>query len=364
MENTTPKKKKGVFRRIILPILIVIILLFAIMSKLGRNKEKMQASAAISEKKMTVFPVTVVNPQMETITQDFEINGNFIPDHQLNFVSEVAGRVNSLNIENGDIISQGKVIATIDNEQIRIDLQLAKSTLEKAKSDLAKYENMVSSGAVNKQQLEEARMTVRSAESRVQTLQRDLKLTTIVSPISGVVSNVAIEKGSYLSPGTPIADIVDIKSLKMSVKLLDVQVIRVHTGQSVSIVPDLYNNTKIPGKVSAVSPQADGSKKFDTEIRFTNPSKTPLKSGMTGKVKFEFGGKKEALTIPLKCLVGSVKKPQVYVIQDEKAKLVNIQIGSIDDDKLEIVSGLTKDMKVVQTGQLNLTNGSKVSIIQ
>jgi membrane fusion protein, multidrug efflux system len=364
MENNGQQKKKGVFRRIILPILVVIIVLFAIMAKLGSNKEKMQESAAISEKKMTVFPVTVVNPQMETVTQDFEISGNFIPDHQLNFVSEVAGRVRTLNIENGDVVSQGKVIATLDNEQIRIDLGLAKSTLEKAKSDLEKYEKMVASGAVNKQQVEEARMAARSAESRVQTLQRELRLTTIVSPISGVVSNVAIEKGSYLAPGTPIADIVDIKSLKMSVKLLDVQVVRVQPGQTVNIIPDLYRNTTIKGKVSAVSPQADASKKFDTEIRFTNPSKTPLKSGMTGRVRFEFGGKKEALTIPLKCLVGSVKNPQVYVIENDVAKLVQIQIGAVDDEKLEIISGLTKDMKVVQTGQLNLTNGSKVSIIQ
>jgi membrane fusion protein, multidrug efflux system len=364
MENNEQKKKKGVFRRIILPILIGVVILFIIVSKLGSNKEKMDANASITEQKMTIFPVTVVQPSMETVSQDFDLNGNFIPDHQLSFVSEVAGRVQTLNIENGDYVTQGKVIATIDNEQIRIDLGLAKSTLEKAKSDLAKYENMVASGAVNKQQVEDSRMQVRSAESNVATLQRQLKLTTIVSPISGVVSNVAIEKGSYLAPGTPIADIVDIKSLKMSVKLLDVQVVRVQPGQSVSIIPDLYTNTTIKGKVSAVSPQADGSKKFDTEIRFVNPSKTPLKSGMTGKVKFEFGGTKEALTIPIKCLVGSVKNPQVFVIENGKAKLVKIGIGAIDDDKLEIVSGLTKDMQVVKTGQLNIDNGSKVKVIQ
>jgi membrane fusion protein, multidrug efflux system len=364
MENTEPKKKKGVFRRIILPILIVIVVFMVIMGQLGKNKEKMAESAAISENKMTVFPVSVANPTMETVTQDFDISGDFIPDHELKFVSEVAGRVKSLNIENGDFVSQGKVIATLDNEQIRIDLQLAKVTLEKAQSDLEKYETMLKSNAVNKQQVDDMRMQMRSAESRVQTLQHQLKLTTIVSPISGIVSNVAIEKGSYLAPGTPIADIVDIKSLKMSVKLLDVQVVRVKSGQKVSIIPDLYSSTKIVGTVSAIAPQADGSKKYETEIRFTNPAKTPLKSGMTGKVKFEFGGTKEALTIPIKCLVGSVKNPQVYVVENGAAKLVNIQIGAVDEDKLEIVSGLTKDMQVVKTGQLNLTNGSKVSIIK
>jgi len=338
MENIQQTKKKSVFRRIILPILIVLVVLFIIASKLGSNKEKMDANASITDQKMTIFPVTVAEPSMETVSQDFELSGNFIPDHQLNFLSESSGRVRTLNIENGDYVTQGKVIATLDNEQIRIDLNLAKVTLDKAKSDLSKYEKMANSGAVNKQQVEEMRMTVSTSESRVQTLQHSMKLTSIVSPISGYVSNVSIEKGSYLAPGTKIADIVDIKSMKMSVKLLDVQVIRVKTGQKVSIVPDIYNTTSIPGQVVSVSPQADGSKKFDTEIRFSNPSKTPLKSGMTGKVKFAFGGTKEALTIPIKCIVGSIKDPKVYVVQGDKSKLVKIEIGSVQDDKIEIVS--------------------------
>lgn len=358
------EKKKGIFRRIILPILIGIVILIAIIGKLSSNKEKMEANASITDNKMTVFPVSVTEPKMETVTQDFSINGDFIPDHQLNFVSEVSGRVKSVLVENGDYVSQGKTIAVIDNEQIQIDLRLAKASLEKAKSDLEKYENMLRSNAVNKQQVEDMRMQVKTSESNVQTLQRQLKLTTIVSPISGIVSNVSIEKGSYLSPGTPIAEIVDIQSLKMSVKLLDVQVTRVQQGQKVSIVPDLYKNTSIPGTVASISPQADGSKKFDTEIKFANPKKTPLKSGMTGKVKFEFGGTKEALTLPIKCLVGSVQNPRVYVVENGVAKLVKINVASVNDDKLEIASGLTSGMQVVQTGQLNLSNGSKVKIIQ
>ena len=362
--QNNPTKKKSVFRRIILPLLIGIVVLFVIVAKLGSNKDKMDENAAITEQKMTIFPVTVAEPTMETVTQDFELSGDFVPDHQLNFVSEASGRVNKLNVQNGDYVTQGKVIATLDNEQIRIDLALAKTTLDKAKSDLSKYEKMANSGAVNKQQVEEMRMNVSTSESRVQTLKRSLRLTSIVAPISGVVSNLSIEKGSYLAPGTKIADIVDIKTLKMSVKLLDVQVVRVKSGQSVNIVPDLYPNTTISGKVASISPQADGSKKFDTEIRFTNPSKTPLKSGMTGQVNFTFGGTKEALTLPIKCLVGSIKDPKVFVIQGGVAKLVKIQVGSVDDDKIEIVSGISKGMKVVQTGQLNIDNGSKVKIIK
>lgn len=357
------EKKKSIFRRIILPILIVIVVIIAIVAKLGSNKEKMEANAAISNQKATIFPVTVVNPKNDTISQDFEMNGNFIADHDLNFVSEVSGRIKMLNIENGDYVTAGKVIATLDNEQTAIDLNLAQASLDKAKADLSKYEAMLAGNAASKQQVEDARMTLQSAKSKVDGLKRQMRLSTIVAPISGVISDLKVEKGSYLSPGTPIAQIVDIKSLKMSVKLLDNQVVRLKNEQPVVIIPDLYSNTEIPGKVSSIAPKADNSRRYDTEIKFVNPAKTPLKSGMTGKVQFRLGGSKEALTIPMKCLVGSVQDPKVYVIDGEHAKLVTIQIGSIDEDKMEIVSGLKTSDQVVATGQLNLTDGSRINII-
>lgn len=357
------EKKKSVFRRIILPVVLTLVVIVAIVAKLGSNKEKMEANAAISEKKATIFPVTVVHPKNDTISQDFEMNGSFIADHDLNFVSEVAGRIKTLRIENGDYVTAGKIIATLDNEQTAIDLSLAQASLDKAQADLSKYEAMLAANAVSKQQVEEARMTLRSAKSKVEGLRRQMRLTTIVAPISGVISDLKVEKGSYLSPGSPIAQIVDIKSLKMSVKLLDNQVVRLSTNQPVVIIPDLYSSTEISGKVSSIAPKADNSRRYATEIKFVNPAKTPLKSGMTGKVQFRLGGSKTALTIPMKCLVGSVQNPKVYVIEGDKAKLVSITIGSIDEDKMEVVSGLKTSDQVVATGQLNLTNGSKINII-
>jgi membrane fusion protein, multidrug efflux system len=358
------EKKKSVFRRIILPILVILLLVFLAVRQLGKNKAEKDASASITAKKMTIFPVTVANPQMDTITQDFELNGTFNADHNLNFLSEVSGRIQRLNVENGDYVSQGKVIAQLDAQQTAIDLRLAREKLAKAKSDLDKYETMLASNAVNKQQVEDARLNLRNAESSVATLQRSMGLSSVKAPISGYIYNLQVEQGSYLAPGTPIADIVDIKTLKMSVKLLDNQVVRVKNGQKVNIEPDLYPNTRIDGKVTSIAPQADGSRKFDTEIKFSNPSKTPLKSGMTGKVKFEFGGSKEALTIPVKCIVGSLQKPQVYIVDGNKAKLISIEIGVVGDNMVEVTSGLSTQNQVIQTGQLNISNGSLINIVQ
>lgn len=357
-------KSSRIFQRIILPVVIGIILIIAIFSKLGSNKAKMEADAAIGAKKRTVFPVTIAQPTNTELTQDFTLNGTFEPDHSLQFSSDISGRVKKLNIENGQKVRQGEVIATVDGDQLGIDLKMAKINLEKATSDLDKYETMLKSNAVSKQQVEEAKLSVKRAESTVETLKRQMTLTTLRAPISGVIYDLAIEQGSFLAPGTPIAQIIDIANLKIAVKLRDDQVVRIKDNQVVSIQPDLYKETRLSGKVAVIAPEADGSRKYETEIRFTNPGKTPLKSGMTGKVLFQFGGSKTALTIPSTSLIGSTKNPQVYVIEGGKARLTSIQIGEITDNKIEIISGLKPGMQVVTSGQLNLANGSPVTIIK
>lgn len=351
------------FKRIILPIIIVLGLIVLMINKLGSNKEKMQADAAIGAKKRTLFPVTVTTLKRDEISQDFELNGTFIPDHSLHFSADVSGRVKTLSIENGQRIAAGSLIAKVDGEQLNIDLKLAQLTLSKAQSDLSKYETMLKSNAVSKQQVEEAKLVVERAESTVSTLKRQVSLTTIKAPIAGVVSNLSIEKGSFLAPGTPIADIIDISNLKMNVHLRDDQVIRVKEGQTVSVKPDIYSNTVLKGKVVYIAPEADNSKKYAVEIQLSNPTKTPLKSGMTGKVLFEFGEKKTALTLPLDCLVGGVQNPKVYIVEGTKVRLVPVQIGARTDNSVEIQKGIDQRTAVVQTGQLNLSNGSTIQII-
>lgn len=331
--------------------------------KLGANKVKMNANAAIAEQKVTVFPVTVISPAMQTIAQNFEADGEFSPNRQLNFTAESAGRVVSLRIKKGDFVQKGQTIATLDNEQTKIDLSLAETNLEKAKADLNKYEIMLAANAVQKQQVEDAKIQLKNTENRIETLKRQLRMSSIVSPISGWINELSIEMGSYLAPGTPIAAIVDISSLKLDVNLLDVEVVKVKKAQRVKVSADLYPGVKINGTVSAISTIADGSRKFEVEITIPNNSSMPLKAGMTGTATFEFGGSKTALMMPTNCIVGSIQEPKVYVVNGEIAQLKPIKVGSIHGDEIEILEGLTAAEKVISAGQLNLSDGVNVRIV-
>lgn len=352
------------YSKILISIFIVALLSGLMMWKLNANKSKIAKNATLAEQKLTVFPVTLENPIYQNIPQNFQAEGTFVPNHQLKFASEQAGRVVSLFIKKGDFVEKGQKIAILDNEQVTIDMRLAQATFEKVKADLSKLETMLAANAVQKQQVEDVRLQVKSAENRVENLQRLLRKSVIYAPISGVVNDLSIEIGSYLSPATTIAEIVDINTLKLQVYLLDSEVLTVKKGQSVNIAPDLYSNVHFKGIVTAIGAIADGSRKFPVEITLANNGHNPLKAGMTGKVVFNTGATKNIFVITTNSIVGGLQEPHVYVLEGEKALLKTIQIGLQYGEKIEIVSGLNTTDKVIASGQLNLSNGASVKVIK
>jgi membrane fusion protein, multidrug efflux system len=352
------------YSKIILSVLAIVALVTLAAWKLSANKKVMSANAAVAEQKVTVFPVTVIAPTYQTISQNFKSEGAFVPNRQLKFASEMSGRVVTLSIKKGGYVQKGQTVATLDNEQTHIDMSLAQANLDKAKMDLSKYEIMLASNAVQKQQVEDMRMQVKSAENRIEVLQRQLRKSAIIAPMSGIVNELFIEVGSFLSPATAIADIVDINNLKLQAHLLDFEVVKVKNGQSVSVTPDLYPDAKISGSVNAISAIADGSRKFEVEITIDNSRNAPLKAGMTGTALFNMGDNKNALVIPANSIIGSVQDPQVYVLIGETVQLKKIKVGTLYNDKIEVTSGLTTKDKIVASGQLNLNNGVKVKVLE
>jgi len=350
-------------QKFILPVIIVGLSTWFIIWKLSSNKKEMEHNSTLANQKTVVFPVTVVNPKMQSLESGFQLNGTFQPAHVLNFLSEMPGRVISHKIKNGQRISKGDEICKLDDEQINIELDLANENLSKLKTDLAKLESMLQSNAATRQQIEEQKMGIKNAESRITSLKRQLRLSSIIAPISGIISKSFLEEGSYLSPGAPIAEIVDISKLKMQVNVLDRDVVKLSEGNTIQVTPDVFPDLKLSGKIIFISPKGDASRNFMIEIQVPN-SGNKLKAGMTGVALFDFTAPKSSLTVPVKCIVGGLQDPKVFVAVNNKVSLRSIKTGYVQGDIVEVLEGLSETDAVVETGQLNIVDGLKVQIIK
>jgi RND family efflux transporter MFP subunit len=279
-------------------------------------------------------------------------------------LSEGQGKVVELLVQTGDVVRTGQTIAKLDDELVRSQLGLAEAALVKARADLLKYEGLLKADAISVQQVEDVRLGLKKAETDVTTLKKQLGYTTISAPIPGTITHRAIEKGSLLMPGSPVVEIVDVSRLKFIAHVAAREIVEIRKGQQIDVTSTLYAGKVYRGIVISVGVKADEARRFPVEVEIVNDPARPLKAGMFGTASFSSGSSRETLLIPRNCIVGSIKTPKIYVVENNRSMLRDIRIGDANDHEVEVIDGLKEGEQIVTSGMINLSNNSPVRIVK
>lgn len=353
-------------KRIITTIVILVLVIGGIAYVLTGNKKKNQEKTDFIAQGNGAIAVNVAEVTKTVPELDFNTNGTFAPNQELMFAAENSGRVSKIFVEEGSRVSVGTVLARIDAEILNTDRETADANYQNAARDLARYESSFKTGGVTQQQLDQAKLNAENAKLRLQQQQRRLNDANIKSSISGVVNKKLIEVGAFVAPGTQLFELVDISKLKLKVNVNENQVANIKVGDKVSIQSSVFPDEKFSGKISFISAKADGSLNFPIEIEVTNSSKNSLKAGMYGTAVFSFPTQASTILIPRTSFVGSVNSNQIYVYDkvNNVAKLRDVVSGRILGETVEILKGLNEGETVITSGQINLVDGTPVSIIK
>lgn len=346
------KKVKLTLGFVVIAGIIISILIF--------NKNSREAQIEKSSYENITVSVAPVNE--EEFSEDLSIIGTVNANNDVSVISETQGKVLKVFVKTGDHVSEGSVIAVVDDELKKAAFTTAKVNFEKAKKDLQRIEALYNEKNVSDSDLEGARLAASAAEAQYIAANRTLNDTKIKAPISGVIADRYINLGTMVAPGTPVANIIDISRLKVRVSLPEKDVFKVKTGDRVSLKTDVYPGMVYSGSVETISSKADNGHNYPVDIVLPNNSKNPLKAGMFAQVEFQTLGKRHALTIPRASILNSIKNPQVFVVENGVAKLKDIVVGKEANHKIEVVSGLKQGERVVTSGQNNLSDNIKVNV--
>jgi len=143
----------------------------------------------------------------------------------------------------------------------------------------------------------------------------------------------------------------------------EINVYQLKLNEKAIITTDVYHGVTFEGNISFISSQGDDSHNYPVEIVISNTSKYPLKSGTFANVQIKLPETGSALYIPRESLLGSITDAEVYVAENDKAILKKIVVGSGSDKYIKVISGLKEDEKVIVNGQINLSDGKAIRII-
>ena len=352
-------------KKTLIYIVIAAVLVGLAAYKISSNKSKQEAEVAEVAKEDDKINVNVITVQYESINTDYTANGTFLPKQEMNQSSEISGRIVNVLVKEGSRVGAGQVVATIKKDAIEVDMSQAQNNLQNAIIDNQRYENAFKTGGVTKQQLDNSRLQLKNAQAAVRAQSVRVNNAAVRAGISGTINKRMVEPGAVVSPGTPMFEIVNINSLKLSVLVDESQVGKIQLGQQVAINVNVLPEDSFSGRITFIAPKSDASLNFPVEIEVQNRGN--LKAGMYATAIFQTNNGAETqnmLTVPATAFVNGVSSGQIFVAQNGVAKLIKVTPGKVYGDKVQILNGLKNGDQVITSGQINLDNGSKINIIK
>jgi RND family efflux transporter MFP subunit len=348
-------------------------------------------------------------------------SGYITPRRRATIAAKITGRVTSVMFDEGTRVTEGQLLATLDDSDARRALDSAKADRDSAQAAIADFEvqlrnaeielrrtqQLVKEGVQTQQALDLAGTTADSlrakinlakqqvggSEARIREQQQAVDNCTIRAPYAGIVVSKDAQVGEMVSPvsagggftRTGIATIVDLHSNEIEVDVSESYIAKVQANQPVTAILDAYPDWSIPAKVRTVIPTADRQKATvkvrisftdDGHVRLIDPATQPrILPDMGVKVTFLEEEKPKATADKSVAEPAVALVPQSAVHQDNSSKFVfvmkgdtverrAVKVGSVRGTDVEILAGIQPDAVVVVKGPESLRDGQSVQILK
>ena len=344
---------------------------FRIFTNIMDNQKK---AARVSGAGSTEVETALVGRQ--NILPSLTFSANLDPIWSADISPKVSGRLNRLYVDEGDAVAAGQVLAQMDSAEIASAVYQAEGALYSAKAnqedsvaDHQRNAKLYEQGAVSRREYDNSRFKQESsaggysaAQGGLNILRERLADTTIRAPRAGVVTRRYIHEGNYVNSGAPIISVADTTELLAVADVGEGHIAELYLGASVNIKVSAYGDEVFKGKITRISPMAQlPARTFKVEISIPN-KENRLRAGMFASISIQGELHKNALVIPQSAIVMREDQKTVYVVDANNVLQQKVlEVGSVNDGMVEVLSGLSEGDRIVTAGQNRLRQGTKVS---
>jgi membrane fusion protein, multidrug efflux system len=356
--------RKGVVL-LFIGIVVVLFLVLVMGAVTAKKKQKQEELPPIS---VVANPMTV-----GSIEEVVSYSGSLEGREQAQVVSQTAGVVTRVNFNAGDGFHAGQVMVEVESsqqeaavDQAEAQVLAADTAYDKAQNDLNRIQRLYDSQVASKDNLEQAQLGLKSAYAQKMGAQAGLKVarkqlsdTRIPAPINGMIGNREVTLGQTLTPGTPIATVIDDREFLLKVYVPEAGVAQIKSGQTVDVSVDALGGALAKGRVRSVGLAFEqGGSAYPVEIII--PRVTGMRAGMFARCIVSTARKDGTQLVPATAILRIDNLPYVYIAENGKAVLKKVEIGLQNDREVEILTGITPADRVITTGKDQVTDGVKI----
>ncbi|GIV30196.1 MAG: RND transporter [Bacteroidia bacterium] len=326
------------------------------------KKQLSEVQAKIKQlKKDTVQPVLVsVQRISPTIFKSYlTFQAKVDADDNIALSSEMPGTITKIFVKPGDEVKAGQVLAETDARSIQQSIQALQSNLDFVNELYDKQKKLWEQKIGTEVQYLQVKSQKENLEKTLASLQEQLRMTKIISPIDGTVDAVDIKIGQMVAPGMPAIRVINYNHLKVKADVPENYITECKTGNPVQIIA---GNDTIHAKISYVARTINNiTRTFNVEVYVGNNPKLHTNQMVVLRIN-NYTSEKPVLAIPVSYIhTDSDGNKFVYVAENNKAKKKIIKTGRVSDDYVEILSGLNENELVIKAA-VNLVENVPVLI--
>ena len=305
--------------------------------------------------------VTLYQANIQNVTQYVGGGGIVFPKQEFVLSYPETEQAVNVLVKAGDAVSPKQPLIKLDATQINIQIKQASDNVSAAQA----YLNSVSSSG-NSVAFAQAQQQYALAKNRYNALVSQAASLTLnngnlISPMSGVVTEVNINPGEVFAADAPLLTIVDESTVIVHVKIPLANLGQVHVGQTAVVTPSALPNINLPGQVSSIVPQADPqTDTFEVWVSVQNPDANLL-PGMSTFVRIQGSG--QAIVVPRLAVLNPDRDSAVFVERNQHVYLQHVHVIGRSTDTLFIDAGLSDREYVVLTGLYQLHDSQQVRVI-
>jgi RND family efflux transporter MFP subunit len=355
----------------VVALVILFILFFATRGK--KSESKNLAVNGTVELPATVVEVTEII--LGDIIERIESNGVIQAWQEADISPEVSGKVKTIFAEVGDNLKAGDPIFKLNDELLKLQVEKAGSLVTQlegnhltSKRDLTRKEKLFNDGVVSELDRDLARAKEKAdrglldgAKASLKIAERDLRETTIKSPISGSLAERLVDVGTSVNPQMKVASVVDTSKIRIRIGVSEKQIHKIRRGQNVTVSVDAFPGKEYQGTVFTAGMKAnETSLTFPVEISLINNREPLLKPGMVARLKIQSGKHTQVVSIPQQAILTEADTTYVFVEQNGIARKVTIVPDQTIDSHTIVREGLSPGDRLITVGAQTIVDGETV----
>ena len=285
--------------------------------------------------------------------------------------ADLAGIVEDILFESGDIVREGQVLVVLDTRQEQAQMAAAEAQRVLARLNFNRMQELLDQRVVSKAEFDSATAESRQAEARVGEIRAAIERKTIRAPFPGTLGIRQINKGQYLAGGDPVVPLQSLNPIYVNFGVPQQAIGQVRVGRTVRVTTEQVANAAFEGRISAIDSVVDQTtRNIQVQATLANPSGT-LRPGMFVQTEMPLGAEQRVVALPASAISYAPYGDSVFVVADLKddkghtyrgVRQQFVKLGPARGDQVAVVSGVNAGDEVVTSGVFKLRNGAAVLV--